>query len=167
LAKEIDRIFREHYALIFRTAYGVTGSPEDAEDVVQTIFLRLLRSEFPPECMRSPKAYLYRAAVNLSLNTMRQRARHVLTNDAERFEQALLATGIGAEEALHQRLYEAIAELDAETSEILILRYIHEYSNGQIAKLLGISRGVVAVRLFRSRARLKRLVRAPFTEKKS
>jgi RNA polymerase sigma factor (sigma-70 family) len=93
LAKEIDQIFREYYSLVFRTAYGVTGSPEDAEDVVQTIFLRMLRSEFPPECMRSPKAYLYRAAVNLSLNTVRQRARHVLTNDAERFEAALLAGG--------------------------------------------------------------------------
>lgn len=167
LVKEIDRIFREHYSLVFRTAYGVTGSPEDAEDVVQTIFMRLLRSEFPPECMKSPKAYLYRAAVNLSLNTLRQRARHILTNDAERFEQALLAADAGSKETLHQRLYEAIAELDSETSEILILRYVHEYSNGQIAKLLGISRGVVAVRLFRSRAKLKQLIRAPLTERKS
>jgi len=63
LKQEIERIFREHYPLVFRTAYGVTGSPEDAEDVVQTIFLRMLRSDFSLECMRDPKAYLYRAAV--------------------------------------------------------------------------------------------------------
>jgi RNA polymerase sigma-70 factor (ECF subfamily) len=167
LAKDIDRIFRENYSLVFRTAYGVTGSPEDAEDVVQTIFLRMLRNETPPESMKSPRAYLYRAAVNLSLNTMRSRQRLVLTNDAEHFEQALNSAGHNSDENLHRRLYEAIAELDAETSEILILRYIHEYSNGEIAKLLGISRGVVAVRLFRSRARLKQLIRAPHTERTS
>jgi RNA polymerase sigma-70 factor (ECF subfamily) len=117
--------------------------------------------------MKSPKAYLYRAAVNLSLNTIRSRQRHVLTNDAESFEQALHSAGRNADEELHRRLYEAIAELDAKTSEILILRYIHEYSNGEIAKLLGMSRGVVAVQLFRSRAKLKQLIRAAESEKKS
>lgn len=166
LEQEFDRIFREHYPLVFRTAYGVTGNPEDAEDVVQTIFLRLLRSEFPPECMRSPKAYLYRAAVNLSLNVVRLRQRHVLTGDVEHFEGAV-AIGAGPDETRHQRLYEAIAGLDAEDSEILILRYVHDYSNADIARLLGKSRGAVAVRLFRSRARLKQLLRASQTEKRS
>ena len=54
--QELEQIFREHYYLTYRTAYGVTGSPEDAEDVVQTIFLRLLRREFPPNIKRNPKA---------------------------------------------------------------------------------------------------------------
>lgn len=164
LDQEVDRLFREHYSLVFRTAYGVTGSPEDAEDIVQTIFLRILRREFPPECVRNPRAYLYRAAVNLSLNTVRLRRRHVLTGEVEHFEAA--ASGPSPDEERHKRLYEAIAELDPEESEILILRYVHEYSNGEIAKLLGKSRGTVAVRLFRSRARLKQLIRASHTEKK-
>jgi DNA helicase-2/ATP-dependent DNA helicase PcrA len=38
-------MFQEHYVLVYRTAYGVTGRVEDAEDVVQTIFLRLLQRE--------------------------------------------------------------------------------------------------------------------------
>jgi RNA polymerase sigma factor (sigma-70 family) len=107
---------------------------------------------------------LYRAAVNLSLNTVRLRRRHVLTGEVEHFEAA--AIGPSPDEERHKRLYEAIAELDPGESEILILRYVHEYSNGEIAKLLGKSRGTVAVRLFRSRARLKQLIRASHTEKK-
>src|SRR5215813_12844579 len=71
LEQEFDRLFREHYQLVYRTAYGVTGSPEDAEDVLQTIFLRLIGRDVPPDLQRNPRAYLYRSAVNLSLNTVR------------------------------------------------------------------------------------------------
>jgi hypothetical protein len=39
---------RDHSRLIYRTAYGVTGSVEDAQDILQTIFLRLLRRDLPP-----------------------------------------------------------------------------------------------------------------------
>jgi DNA-directed RNA polymerase specialized sigma24 family protein len=38
-----ERLFREHHAFVYRTAYSVTGARHDAEDVLQTIFLRLLR----------------------------------------------------------------------------------------------------------------------------
>jgi RNA polymerase sigma-70 factor (ECF subfamily) len=165
LAQEFERIFREHYQLVYRTAYGVTGSPEDAEDVLQTIFLRLLRRELPPDLAKNPKAYLYRSAVNLSLNTVRSRRRHVLTGDTGRFDRAANADESNTAEELHQRLYQAIAELNPEAAQIVILRYVHNYSDAEIAKLLGTSRGVIAVRLFRSRARLKKLIRAPFGEK--
>ena len=83
MAQELEQIFREHYQLVYRTAYRVTGSAEDAEDVLQTIFLRLLRREFPPDLKKNPKAYLYRAAVNSSLDTIRSRQRRALTDVAE------------------------------------------------------------------------------------
>jgi RNA polymerase sigma-70 factor (ECF subfamily) len=65
--QEFEALFEEHYVLVCRTAYGVTGRVEDAEDVVQTLFLRLLQREKSPELLKNPKGYLYRAAVNLSL----------------------------------------------------------------------------------------------------
>jgi RNA polymerase sigma-70 factor (ECF subfamily) len=162
---EFDQIFRENYQLVYRTAYGVTGSPEDAEDVLQTIFLRLVRRELPPGLLRNPKAYLYRAAVNLSLNTIRLRKRIVLTDDTGRFEAAGQSAESESAEELHQRLYAAIAELEPEAGQILILRYVHNYSDAAIAKMLGKSRTVIAVRLFRSRARLRKLIRGPFGDK--
>jgi len=158
LTEELDLLFREHYRLVYRTAYGVTGSMEDAEDVLQTIFLRLLRREFPPDLKRNPKAYLYRAAVNVSLNVVRMRRRHVNAGDAERFESSPNAESQSLEE-LHARLYDAIAKLDADAAQMLILRYVHDYSDAEIAKLLGKSRTAIAVRLFRIRRRLKRLMR--------
>jgi DNA-directed RNA polymerase specialized sigma24 family protein len=40
--QDLEAIFREHYRLVYKTACVVTGSPRDAEDVLQTIFLRLI-----------------------------------------------------------------------------------------------------------------------------
>ena len=42
-SQEFEALFDDHYALVYRTAYGITGRVEDAEDIVQTIFLRLLQ----------------------------------------------------------------------------------------------------------------------------
>ena len=52
----IEEIFREHHQLVYRTACVITGSPDDAEDVLQTIFLRLLARGVPPD-LKDPKAY--------------------------------------------------------------------------------------------------------------
>ena len=161
---DFEQIYREYAPMIYRTAKGVLGSSQDAEDVLQTIFLRLLRRELPPDLTRNPKAYLYRAAVNASLDTIEARRRNVLTADADR----LGVTPVNAdrfEDDLHKRLYEAIAQLGPEAAEILILRYVHGANDAEIAKMLGTSRGVIAVRLFRSRARLKKLLRSPMGEK--
>ena len=68
LPEEFERIFREHSRFIYRTAYRVTGNREDAEDVLQTLCLRMLRRELPVDFEKNPKAYLYRAAVNVALN---------------------------------------------------------------------------------------------------
>jgi RNA polymerase sigma-70 factor, ECF subfamily len=158
-SRGLEETFREYARLIYRTAYGVTGSREDAEDVLQTVFLRLLRREFPGRPGRNMKAYLYRAAVNLSLDTLRSHRRHPSVEDAESVDALEEQPDPEIDNALHGRLYEAIAMLKPATAEIVILRYVHDYSDAEIAKMLGVSRGTIALKLFRSRARLKKLLR--------
>jgi RNA polymerase sigma-70 factor (ECF subfamily) len=158
--QEFGKVFEEHYGLTYRTAYGITRTAEDAEDVVQTIFLQLLRREIPPDLTKNPKGYFYRAAVNLSLQAIRARRRHVLVGDSGQFEASTESGNPGADEEMDRCLWHAIAELNESAAEILILRYIHEYSLSEIAKVLGTTRSTVAVSLFRSRSRLKKLIRA-------
>src|SRR5262245_24484283 len=83
LTQEFDETFREHAQMVYRTAYSVTRSPQDAEDVVQTLFLGILRRGLSGGLKENPRAYLYRAAVNLSINAVRLRRRHVPIGDAE------------------------------------------------------------------------------------
>jgi len=157
VTQEFEDLFNEHAQLVYRTAYGVTGRHEDAEDVLQTIFLRLMRRELPPDLGRNPKGYLYRAAVNLSLDTLRLHRRHVLVDAAALSDFPAPATQL-TDDDNHRRLYRAIAELTPEAAQILILRYVHGRSDAEIAGMLGMSRGAIALRLFRSRAKLRKLL---------
>jgi len=166
LTQDFEELFREHHQLVYRTAYSITGRAEDAEDVLQTLFLRLLRRETPPDLQKNPKGYLYRAAVNLSLNTIESRQRHVLTDHADCFESQGRAAESAEPLVKTRRFLDALAKLKPGAVEILILRYEHGYTDAEIAKMLGKSRGVIAVTLYRSRARLKKLLR-PSTEKES
>jgi len=159
--QEFDDLFQEHYVLLYRTAYGVTGRVEDAEDVVQTLFLRLVQRERPRDLLRNPRAYLYRAAVNLSLQVVQARARRALTEANEALAALVPARAPGHAEELHRKLYEAVARLRPKAASIVILRYLHNYSDAEIAKVLGTSRGVIAVTLYRARARLRRLLDDP------
>src|SRR3979409_2249355 len=77
LPEDLERIFQEHHGLVYRAAYRVTGNSEDAEDVLQTLFLRLLRRERPLDFQSNPKGYLHRAAVNISLDVIKLRKRNV------------------------------------------------------------------------------------------
>jgi len=155
-SQEFERIFEEHHDLVYRTAYGVTASVEDAEDIAQTIFLQILRREVSIASMENPAGYLYRAAVNLSLTLIRSRGKVVELDSS--ISNSLRAPARNTQDEDHRRLYAAIAELPAKTAEILILRYQHNFKEADIARLLGTSRGVIAVTLFRARARLRKLL---------
>ena len=162
--QEFEDLVEAHYVLVYRTAYGVTGRVEDAEDVVQTVFLRLLKRDRPRDFLKNPKGYLYRAAVNQSLTIVQKRQRRALTEASEDLAATVPARASSRAEELHRKLYEAIAQLNPKAASMLILRYLHNYSDADIAKLLGTSRGVIAVTLYRSRARLKKLLAASLGE---
>ena len=70
-AGELERLFRDHHEQVFRAAYRITGSVTDAEDVLQTIFLRLASNAGTPDLAPSPAGYLHRAAVNAALDLVR------------------------------------------------------------------------------------------------
>jgi RNA polymerase sigma-70 factor (ECF subfamily) len=161
LPEDFERIFKEHHALVYRVAYRVTGSAEDAEDVLQTLFLRLLRREMLPDIERNPKAYLHRAAINIALDIVKQKSRTVSPGDIE--DQ--LEDGKAQPDRQHESsqiqdwLRTALADLNPKAAEIFVLRHVEGYDNTEIATMLGTSRGTVAVLLFRARARLKKSIR--------
>jgi len=166
LVDEFEALFRAHYELVYRTAYSVTGNRPDAEDVLQTIFLRLLR-RLPPDFDLNPKGYLYRAAINLSLNIVRTRKRQVPADDLDRLPAPIEPASMAADDPIRRALLDAIAQLKPRAVEILILHYEHDYSDAQIARMLGTSRGTIAVTLYRTRARLKTLLSRAIPETQS
>ena len=165
LSEELATLFREHSRLVYRTAYYVTRRTDDAEDVVQGVFLHLVRRGVPPGLRDNPKAYLYRAAVNFSLTAVKSRERRTLAERAQAgwFDQSTRPTGPTAD--LQEQLASAIPTLNARAVEMIVLRYEHGLAEAEIGRLLGTSRAVVAVTLFRARQRLKKLLGTPSGER--
>src|ERR1035437_6675793 len=71
--KDLEQIFREHHALVFRAAYRITANPTDAEDVLQTGFLRMLKRDTGAEPVGNMPSFLHRSAVNAALDLVRSR----------------------------------------------------------------------------------------------
>ena len=160
LPEDFERIFNENHALVYRVAYRITGNNEDAEDVLQTLFLRLLRREILPDMERNPKAYMHRAAINISLDIVKLRARSVSTANLEdQIQDGTTPPDRLPAFRIQDWLRDALSELNPKAAEIFVLKHVEGYDNSEIAQMLGTSRGTVAVLLFRARARLKKSVR--------
>ena len=67
----LEEAFRKHRMSVFRAAYRITGNAADAEDVLQTVFLRLARRD--DSDIANVGSYLYRAALNAALDVLRSR----------------------------------------------------------------------------------------------
>src|SRR5437016_12929214 len=78
----LEMLFREHHDRVFRIAHRVTGRAADAEDVLQTLFLRVARGQESTGIAENPQAYFARAAINASLDLRRGRTRvNTLSSD--------------------------------------------------------------------------------------
>ena len=158
---QLETLFREHHERIFRTAYRITGSASDAEDVLQTVFLRLARRGEGEEFAPSPGSYFQRAAINASLDLMRSRSRSPSVS-FEEVESGLIESLGQSPEAQHAErelrglIQQAVARLGTRAAEIFILRHYEGYGNREIAEMLGTSQMVVAVTLHRACGRLRK-----------
>src|SRR5688500_6684633 len=160
---DLEALFRNHHKEVFRVAYRVTGSQSDAEDVLQTIFMRLTPGWTGRDLSPNPRAFLYRAAINASLDIVRRRKRaNAVSLDVIDFDQSsqLSAPSSPADDMADMELRElvrqAVAKLEGRSGAAFALRYYEGYDNGRIAELLGTSQMVVAVTLHRGRTRLRK-----------
>lgn len=158
LMHDLSTLFGEHHRRVLRAAYRITGNMADAEDVAQSVFLRLASADAP---VSNAGSYLYRAAINGSLDLLRRRK----TASTEPLEEAASAPSKGAGDSpeaaasskqLGQLLRRAIGELSPRAAEMFTLRYLEEMDNREVAAWMGTSQAVVAVTLHQARSRLKK-----------
>ncbi len=157
----LEDIFQRHHARVFRAAYRVTGNASDAEDVLQTVFLRLLRQGWSAESVDSVESYLHRAAVNAALDIVRGRREGqkvalddiapMLKDDARLQPDRRQSSG-----ELRSLLRDALARVSPRAAEMFALRYFEGYGNSEIAQMLGATASNVAVTLHRTRGELQR-----------
>ncbi len=149
-----DELYQQHAEMVYRTARRITGNPEDAEDVLQTVFLRLLnRADWRLE-VHSAEAYFRRAATNVAIDVLRRRIAHAETS----LDGMLSPPAHETTPLLKERLRRAIAGLSTEDAELFLLRNLEGWSMLELAHQFGIERGTVGSRLFRIRQALQKAI---------
>jgi len=149
----LEQLYRQP---MLRFCWGYLGRAEDAEDMVQEIFYKVLASAEVPDNFR---AWLYRIARNVCLNALRSRGRRrdalVLPSDSRIAGDTTgdLTRLVKAE--FRSRIGHLLAALPAEQREALRLRYVEGLSRAEIAYVLELPEAAVKTRLFEGLKKLR------------
>ncbi len=169
------RLVRRHQTMVARVALRVTHRPELVDDVVQEVFLTVFRKLAKFERRSGFKTWLYRIAVNTSIEALRKEdARKRLNQRAEvegdALPDAILVqrpqTGerLALNKEMQQRIHAALGSLPTQARMVLTLRYLEELSTVEIAKALELPEGTVRSRLHYARIKLAEAL-GPYMEK--
>src|ERR1700694_2562533 len=159
--RDLEQIFRENHAMVFRAAYRITANANDAEDVLQTVFLRMLKRDPEAEPVGNMASFLHRSAVNAALDLVRSRQniRHLPLDELEpvlaepAYRGPDRAHGSGE---IRDWLRGALVRLNPRIAEMFAMRFFEGKDNPEIARLLNTTPGTVAVTLSRTRDRLQK-----------
>jgi RNA polymerase sigma-70 factor (ECF subfamily) len=187
LARHDERAFGELYRAYGRRVHGLVfrmlGSHTEAEDLTQQIFLQVFKSIGTFRGDSKLSTWMYRIAINLCKNRVKYlKVRH--SGEEDELEDAFERVPMGEarrananigqidrpDEALAGKQVElivrrAIAALEPNFRECLILRDVEELSYEEIAEITGLNLGTVKSRIFRARTMLREAVEKATGEK--
>ena len=146
--KTVLELFDRYGDTVYRVALGYLRSPQEAEDAVQTIFLRLLERDtqvYPGK----ERAFLTKMTINHCKNVLSATKRR----DTVPLEEAVLL-----EQPEDQELFRTVMDLPEQYRTVVCLHYFEGYSFQEIARLLRIGPSAVSMRLHRARNMLKQQV---------
>ena len=141
-------LFHRYRDDVYRLAVNYTRSPQEAEDVCQTVFLKLL--EQPDLMPGREKAWL----MQVTANECRDLLRSSWWKRTVPLEQAFQIPKTEADETIY-----LLRKLPPKYRVVLYLHYYEQYTTAEIAQLLKIPAGTVSTRLKRARERLKTMLK--------
>ena len=157
----LEAIVRRYQKPLYNAAFRVLGNADDASETTQTVFLRVWERIHEYDPQHRFFSWIYRIAVNESLNVLRRTRREEpigdddenlpagdLADPAKRYDGAQLA----------RRVQAALDGMKGEDRVVLTLRHFSECSYREIADILGIEEKTVKSRLFEARQRLRVLL---------
>lgn len=152
-----ETLVLRYQRVLYTVALRLTGNAEDARDVTQNTFIRAYErlETYDPE--RRFFSWIYRIAVNESLNYLRVRRAHDPLEDTI---EAVAGEDPVERRQIGERVQSALMELTREYREVVVLRYFGELSYEEIGETVGIPEKTVKSRLFSARQRLAEILSA-------
>jgi RNA polymerase sigma-70 factor (ECF subfamily) len=160
-SEALDELMLRHSSRIRQVAYRILGKWDDADDVVQETFSRVLR--FAPRYRPDAKftTWLFRITVNLSQDVHRRNRRDIALKRMLRFWRPATADDCSEREEMAERARKAIAGLAEFQRVAVVLHYYEKLTCAQIGEIMGKSPSAVESALSRAYATLRqRLARS-------
>lgn len=149
---DLEALFNAHWNRAYRAAYLVVGDGPAAEDIAQEAFLAAIRALDRFDRRRPFGPWLHRIVVNRAIDWARARALRGEVAGGPEPAASEPATDVS------QELLAGLRALSPDHRAVVVLRYLLEYTPGEIARLLDLPRGTVNSRLRRALDELKELL---------
>jgi RNA polymerase sigma-70 factor, ECF subfamily len=146
---DLESLYREHWPRAYRAAYLVVHDAAAAEDIAQEAFLNAIRALDRFDRRRPFGPWLHRIVVNRAIDWTRARALRA------EVELGAVAAPDPPDRSARGPLEHALRALSPEHRAVIVLRYVLDYTPGEIAELLELPRGTVNSRLRRGLDRLE------------
>jgi RNA polymerase sigma-70 factor (ECF subfamily) len=146
---DIERVVETYSDMLLRVALHYTQNHSDAEDMVQTVFLKLLKTAPAFASTEHEKAWLIRVTANQCKDLLRS---------AWKRKTRALEDMYAAPEEKGLEVLSAVRKLPEKYRDTIYLYYYEGYSTAEIAGMLGVAPGTIESRLHRARARLRGLM---------
>ncbi len=170
-----ERLARPYLTALYHSAYRLTGSSADAEDLLQELLFKLFRHFDQWRDLDDPRPWMKRVLYNLHIDLYRKRRRthgiNESTLDSEIYAIDQMASpgpspAVQAEgDQQQRRILEALATLDPEQRALVTLHLIEGHTLEEVSSILDVPLGTLKSRLHRCKAQLKRrLELEPFSK---
>lgn len=146
----LEKIYDQYSDMLFRLSYSMLQSREDAEDVLQDVFVKILSRPFDFNSAEHERAWLVRVTLNRCHDVLRKKK-------IRRYTPLEDIVSLPAEEKDMSVLREVQA-LPSDKREVVLLRYFEDFSVQEIAEILHITPSAVKMRLARARELLKEIL---------
>ena len=153
---EVIRLYDIYSDSIFKLAYSYVGSMQDAEDIVQNIFLKLIQKDIHISTGKE-KSYLLTMTVNACKDFMKSAGQRLAVPFEEVTADKAVMNAFTEEES---GLFEALKNLPEDYRVTIHLHYFEGYKVKEIAKILKVSQSAVTMRLTRGRNMLADLLKS-------
>jgi len=155
----LEELYKRHKDKVYALALRLTNNTQDAEDIVQDVFVQVYRKigDFREEAAFT--SWLYRVATNIALSALRRRKRRWGMEKSPSPDQPEEGRREETGKILKPFLEEAIADLPPRARMIFVLHDIQGFQHNEIAEMLDCSEGTSKSQLHKARMRLRKRLR--------
>ena len=146
--KNFEIAYSKYADMLYRLAFSYMKQQEDAEDIVQEVFVKYFCGLHLPMSKEQEKAWFIRVTINQCHDALRKRS-------YRRYDALEAVKEVVGTEDTPDELFDVLEKLPEKYKDVIILHYLEEYSVEEISKMLGLSLSAVKMRLKRGREFLK------------